>query len=107
MAATTCELVWIKQLLRELKFGETGKMELVCDNQTAIHIASNLVFHERTKHLKIDCHFVGEKILSGDIVTKFVKSSDQLADIFTKSLIGPRINYICNKLGTYDLYAPA
>ncbi|XP_047262141.1 secreted RxLR effector protein 161-like isoform X1 [Capsicum annuum] len=32
MTAATCKLVWIKQLLRELKFGETGKMELVCDN---------------------------------------------------------------------------
>ncbi|KAM3343314.1 hypothetical protein P3S68_025403 [Capsicum galapagoense] len=107
MAAATCELVWIKQLLRELNFGETGKMELVCDNQAALHIASNLVFHERTKHIEIDCYFVREKILSGDIVTKFVKSSNQLADIFTKSLTSPRINYICNKLGTYDLYAPA
>ncbi|KAM3356275.1 hypothetical protein P3S68_022989 [Capsicum galapagoense] len=107
MAAATCELVWIKQLLRELKFGETGKMELVCDNQAALHIASNPVFHERTKHIEIDCHFVREKILSGDIVTKFVKSSDQLADIFTKSLTSPRINYICYKLGTYGLYASA
>ncbi|KAF3633189.1 Omega-amidase NIT2 [Capsicum annuum] len=107
MTAATCELVWIKQLLRELKFEETGKMKLVCDNQTALHIASNPVFHEKTKHIEIDCHFVREKILSGDIVTKFVKSSDQLADIFTKSLTSPCINYICNKLGTYDLYASA
>ncbi|KAF3666982.1 hypothetical protein FXO37_10260 [Capsicum annuum] len=107
LVGATCELVWIKQLLRELKFGETGNMELVCDNQAALHIASNLVFHERTKHIEIDCHFVREKILSGDVVTKFVKSSDLLADIFTKSLTSPRINYICDKLGTYDLNAPA
>ena len=107
MAAATCELVWIKQLLRELKFGETGKMELVCDDQATFHIASNPVFHERTKHIEIDCQFVREKILFGDIVTNFVKSSDQLADIFTKSLTSPRIDYICNKLGTYDLYALA
>ena len=97
MAAATCELVWIKQLLRELKFGETDKMELVRDNQAALHIVSNPVFHERTKHIEIDCHFVREKILSGEIVIKLMKSSDQLADIFTKSLTSPRINYICNK----------
>ncbi|XP_070044448.1 isoamylase 3, chloroplastic isoform X1 [Nicotiana tomentosiformis] len=107
MAMATSELVWVKQLFKELKFGETSKMELVCDNQAALHISSNPVFHERTKHIEIDCHFVREKILSGDNVTKFVKSNDQLADIFTKSLTGSRISYMCNKLGTYDVYAPA
>ena len=107
MSTIICELVLLKQLLGQLKFGKIDQMELVCDNQAALHIASNLVFHERTKHIEIDCHFVREKILSGDIVTKFVKSNDQLADMFTKSLTCPRINYICNKLGAYDLYAPA
>ncbi|KAF3627323.1 hypothetical protein FXO37_29902 [Capsicum annuum] len=47
VTVATCELIWIKQLLRELKFGEIGKMELVCDNQATLHIASNPVFHER------------------------------------------------------------
>lgn len=107
MAAIMFKLVWIKQLLRELKFRETGKIELVYNNQAALHIASNPVLHERTKHIEIDCHFVREKILSGDIITIFVKSSDQLADIFTKSLTSPLTNHICNMLGTYNFYAPA
>ena len=54
VAVATCEVVWIKQFLGEMKFGETGHMELVCDNQAALHIASNPVFHERTKHIEID-----------------------------------------------------
>ena len=69
MATATCESVWLKQLLGELKFGKIDQMELVCDNQAALHIVINPVFHERTKHIEIDCHFVREKILSGDIVT--------------------------------------
>ena len=107
MALVICELIWLKQLLKELQFEEATQMTLICDNQAALHIASNPVFHERTKHIEIDCHFVREKIESGDITTSFVNSNDQLADVFTKSLRGPRISYICNKLGAYDLYAPA
>ena len=107
MALATCELIWLKQLLQELRFGNDGQMTLVCDNQAALHIASNPVFHERTKHIEVDCHFIREKIASGCITTSFVNSSDQLADIFTKSLRGPRIQFICNKFGAYNLYAPA
>ena len=107
MALATCELIWLKQLLQELKFCEIPQMKLICDNQAALYISSNLVFHERTKHIEIDCHFIREKIISGCIITSHVNSNDQLADILTKSLRSSRIGYICNDLGTYDFYAPA
>ncbi|RVX11416.1 Retrovirus-related Pol polyprotein from transposon RE1 [Vitis vinifera] len=106
IALATCELIWLKHLLRELRFGNDEQMKLICDNQAALYIASNLVFHERTKHIEVDCHFIKEKITSGCVATSFVNSNDQLADIFTKSLRGPRIKYICNKLGAYNIYAP-
>ncbi|WMV36768.1 hypothetical protein MTR67_030153 [Solanum verrucosum] len=61
MVVATRELVWIKQLLRELKVEEIDRMELVCDNLTHLHLASNPIFHERTKHVEIDCHFVKER----------------------------------------------
>ncbi|RVW30858.1 Retrovirus-related Pol polyprotein from transposon RE2 [Vitis vinifera] len=107
MALATCELIWLKHLLRELRFGKDEQMKLICDNQATLHIASNPVFHERTKHIEVNCHFIREKIALGCVATSFVNSNDQLADIFTKSLRGLRIKYICNKLGAYNIYAPA
>ena len=107
MTLATCELIWLKQLLQELRFGKDGQMTLVCDNQAALYIASNLIFLERIKYIEVDCHFIQEKIASGCMTTSFVNLNDQLADIFIKSLQGPRIQYICNKLGAYDLYALA
>ena len=96
MALATCELIWLRHPLQELKFGKDEQMKLICDNQAALHIASNPVFHEMTKHIEINRHFIREKITSRCVATNFVNSNDQLVDIFTKSLKGPRIKYICN-----------
>ena len=106
MALSTCELIWLKHLLQELRFEKDEQMKLICDNQAALHISYNPVFHEMTKHIEVDSHFIKEKIASGYMTTSFVNSNDQLADIFTKSLRGPRIKYIRDKLGAFDLYAP-
>ena len=61
-------------------------MTLVCDNQEALNIAPNPIFHEMTKHIEVNYHFIREKIASRCMTTSFVNTSDQLTDIFTKSL---------------------
>ena len=81
-------------------------MKLICDNQVTLHIASNSVFYERTKDIEVNNHFIIEKISSGCLTTSFVNLNDQLTYTFTKSLKGPRIKYICNKLRAYNIYAP-
>ncbi|XP_014499247.1 uncharacterized protein LOC106760308 [Vigna radiata var. radiata] len=62
LAATTCEIQWIKYLLDDLEVLEAGTPALYCDNKSARHIAHNKSFHERAKHIKLDCHVVREKV---------------------------------------------
>jgi hypothetical protein len=65
LSLAACELQWLSYLLADLHITCVRGPMLYCDNQSAIHIASNPVFHERTKHLEIDCHFVRDKLHSG------------------------------------------
>nr|GEU53945.1 copia protein [Tanacetum cinerariifolium] len=72
MATITCELKWLKALLLSLRFSHSCPIKLYCDSQAAFHIAANLVFHERTKHIEVDCHFIRDEILRGIIQPAYV-----------------------------------
>ena len=64
MAQGTSEIIWLRSLLTELGFSVTNASSLFCDNKSAIMFSSNLVLHERTKHIEADIHFVREKVRS-------------------------------------------
>ncbi|GAV67313.1 LOW QUALITY PROTEIN: Sec8_exocyst domain-containing protein [Cephalotus follicularis] len=102
MANVSGELQLIRMLLAEIGLPMQRSSILHCDNQSSMHIAGNPVFHERTKYIEVDCHFVREKVKCGDIQLVYTQSEEQLADIFTKPLLSARISYICKKGGSED-----
>ncbi|KAG7588692.1 Integrase catalytic core [Arabidopsis suecica] len=106
MKKLTNELTWLKALLKDFGIEQKTPITFHCDNQAAIHIANNPVFHERTKHVEIDCHKTREKIEDGTILPCYTESSDQLADIFTKAASTQVCKFIHGKLGLVDLTHP-
>ncbi|KAL0745858.1 hypothetical protein Bca101_101627 [Brassica carinata] len=103
MLKLTNELVWIKGILKHLEIEQSTPMTMHCDNQAAIHIASNSVFHERTKHIEVDCHKVRQMIILGVILPCYTRSEDQLADVFTKAARLKTMESILSRLGLIDL----
>ena len=86
MSQSLSELLWIKNLLSELKLQEDSSMKLWCDNKSAINIANNPVQHDRTKHVEIDRFFIRERIDDGTLSLGFITSEEQIADCLTKGL---------------------
>ncbi|KAL0641744.1 hypothetical protein Bca4012_102720 [Brassica carinata] len=103
MLKLTNELVWIKGILKHLEIDQATPMTMHCDNQAAIHIASNSVFHERTKHIEVDCHKVRQMIILGVILPCYTRSEDQLADVITKAARQKTMESIHIRLGLIDL----
>lgn len=86
LADAICEISWLQLLLSELHVSQVAPIIIHCDNQAALDIAADPVFHPKIKHFAIDCHFVREQVQAKLIAPVYVLSSYQLADIFTKGL---------------------
>lgn len=74
MATTVSEVLWFRWLLTELDAPQDGPTIVLCDNNAARHITNNPVFHERTKHVEMDCYFVRERVESKEISPTYIKS---------------------------------
>jgi hypothetical protein len=104
LADTTVELLWLRWLLQDQGLDCSTAVPIHCDNRSAIQIAHNDFFHERTKHIEIDCHFVRHRLLQGTLQLRLVSSQDQLADIFTKPMPSGRFCDLISKLKLVSLH---
>jgi len=84
LASTVAELVWLVGLLRSLDAEITLPVNIYSDSKSAIQLAANPVYHERTKHIEIDCHFIREKLQQGLINISYIPTQSQPADVLTK-----------------------
>ena len=103
MAHTVAELYWLRMLLKELHISLLTAPCIWVDNISVLALSSNPVFHARTKHIEMDYHFIREKIFNKDIQAKYISTSAQPSDIFTKGLSSSRFIFLRDKLMVHDL----
>ncbi|CAM8971434.1 unnamed protein product [Rhodiola kirilowii] len=102
MAHACCEVAWLVRVLADLQVFIQSPVPLHCDNHSAMHIAKNPVFHERTKHVELDCHVVRQHFLSGLISPQFISTLEQPADLLTKALSSDRLLHLSCKLNVIN-----
>jgi hypothetical protein len=100
MTQAAKEAVWIRQLIRELG-SSLDAVTLFGDNQGAISLARNAVFHYRTKHIDVQYHFIREQVANGTIDLQYLATDQMVADILTKATAPTTHFRHCHSFGLY------
>lgn len=86
--SAVCHAIWLRNMLTYLGFTQKDPTRIYVDNRSAIALAKNPVYHERSKHIDTRFHFIREHIKMKEVELLACKTNDQAADIFTKPLKG-------------------
>lgn len=78
-------------------------MELRVDSKSALALAKNPVFHERSKHIRVRYHFIRSYLEEGSIKASYINTKDQLADLLTKPLGRIKFLELCSRIGMAQL----
>ncbi|PKU75288.1 Retrovirus-related Pol polyprotein from transposon TNT 1-94 [Dendrobium catenatum] len=98
LASEASEILWLRRLLEDFNIPQQSPTLIYCDNTSAIALANNPIFHSRTKHIDVDCHFIRDCISKKILSVHHICTNDQLADIFTKPLTSARFQTLSSKL---------
>jgi hypothetical protein len=105
IAASTAltQVLWLVRLLGDLLGRDAGAVELRVDIKSALALAKNPVFHERSKHIQVRHHFIRGCLEEGSFKTRYINTKDQLADLLTKPLGRIKFHELCSRIGMVQL----
>jgi hypothetical protein len=97
--SASCEAIWLRKLLAGLFDLEMEATMILCDNQSCIKMTENPVFHDKTKHIEIQYHYICDMVQKGVVKLQYVGTDEQVADVLTKPLSRVKFEYFRDKLG--------
>jgi hypothetical protein len=100
-SSATRELIWLRQLLNALHHPQQTTT-LHCDNQGCIALTSNPTFHQRTKHIDTQYHFIREQVEQQELKLKYIPTVDMVADILTKPVRRVKHEWCVEQMGLSD-----
>ena len=108
MAATVVakQALWLRNLISEITREKPKTVTLFVDNNSAIALMKNPVFHGRSKHIDLKYHFIRECVERGQIVVKRVGTEEQKADILTKAMPAVKLSVMSHLIGIRNLSVP-
>eukprot|EP00253_Pinus_taeda_P003624 PITA_03624 len=100
--AAACQVVWMRRMLRSLGREQEKETMIFCDNNSAIALSKNSVFHKRTKHIDTRFHYIRELVSNGEIILQHCRTQEQVADILTKPLDQKSFEFLRKCLGMIE-----
>jgi hypothetical protein len=91
--------MWLRKLLTDLFDLEMEATMILCDNQSCIKMTKNPVFHDRSKHIEIQYHYIRDMVRRGALKLQYVSTDEQVADVLTKPLSRVKFEHFRDKFG--------